>query len=142
MLLTTSSLCVLRQLMVAIASILLTSLYPTIFFVAPVAIILCREIAVSALREWMAEKGVRAVVKVGMIGKLKTALQMVGMSLLLLVFPDESADIDLCEMLGLYKPTVFLVGLGFLYLSTLAALVSGWQYFSAAKPSLWGRSEP
>lgn len=96
----------------------------------------------SALREWMAEKGVRSVVKVGMIGKLKTALQMIGLSLLLLVFPDESADFDLCEMLGLYKPTVFLVGLSFLYLSTIAALVSGWQYFSAAKSSIWGRSEP
>jgi phosphatidylglycerophosphate synthase len=40
-----------------------------------------REIAVSALREWMAELGQRAKVKVASIGKIKTIVQMVALRL-------------------------------------------------------------
>lgn len=124
------------QLMVATAMIMLTSLYPSLFFVVPVTLIMCREIAVSALREWMAEKGLRAVVKVGVLGKLKTTLQMVATVLLLLVFPGESADVDICALLNWEKPTIFVAGLSALYLATAAALYSGYQYFSAALTQL------
>lgn len=122
--------------MVATAMVMLTSLYPSLFFVVPVTLIMCREIAVSALREWMAEQGLRAVVKVGIVGKLKTTLQMVATALLLVVFPGESADIDICALLKWEKPTVFVVGLTFLYLSTAAAIYSGYQYFFAALAQL------
>ncbi|MCK5361279.1 MAG: CDP-diacylglycerol--glycerol-3-phosphate 3-phosphatidyltransferase, partial [Gammaproteobacteria bacterium] len=43
-------------------------------FAAAVAIIIGREIVISALREWMAELGKRASVAVSYIGKVKTAL--------------------------------------------------------------------
>lgn len=122
--------------MVASAMILLTSLYPTLYFVVPVALILCREIAVSALREWMAERGERNVVKVGVLGKIKTTLQMLAMVLLLVVFPDRSADIDLCVIFGWPKPIVFMTGLTILYLSAGATVLSGYQYFQAALPLL------
>lgn len=122
--------------MVATALILLTSLYPTQFFVVPVALIMCREIGVSALREWMAERGVRSVVKVGMLGKVKTTLQMIATVLLLLVFPDRSTDIDICALLSWPKPTIFMAGLTALYVSTIATLVSGYFYFKAALPSI------
>ena len=46
----------------------------------PAMIIICREIVVSALREWMAELGKRARVAVGRIGKWKTAIQMVSIT--------------------------------------------------------------
>lgn len=45
------------QLMVATALIMLVCQLPTWWFAIPVAIIMCREIGVSALREWMAGTG-------------------------------------------------------------------------------------
>jgi CDP-diacylglycerol--glycerol-3-phosphate 3-phosphatidyltransferase len=46
-------------------------------------VIIGREIAVSALREWMAEIGQRRKVAVTTLAKLKTIMQIVGLSLLL-----------------------------------------------------------
>ncbi|MGA3157529.1 MAG: CDP-alcohol phosphatidyltransferase family protein, partial [Steroidobacteraceae bacterium] len=46
-------------------------------------VIIGREIAVSALREWMSEIGQRTKVAVSALGKYKTILQMVGLTLLL-----------------------------------------------------------
>lgn len=46
-------------------------------------IIVGRELLISALREWMAELGKRRSVAVSMIGKVKTAFQMVALILLL-----------------------------------------------------------
>lgn len=47
------------------------------------AVIIGREITVSALREWMAELGARARVAVSTIGKLKTTAQIVALILML-----------------------------------------------------------
>jgi phosphatidylglycerophosphate synthase len=44
---------------------------------------ICREILVSALREWMAERAMRSAVKVGYPGKLKTAAQITSIVTLL-----------------------------------------------------------
>ncbi len=123
--------------MVATAMIMLTSLYPTAFYVVPVVLILCREITISALREWMAQRGNREIVKVGIMGKIKTALQMISTVCLLTVFPDQSTDIDLCGLFGWSKPFIFMAGLVLLYISTVAALVSGYQYFEAALPKIF-----
>ena len=46
-------------------------------------IIIGREIAISALREWMAKVGQAKSVAVAFIGKLKTVCQMVAIPLLL-----------------------------------------------------------
>ena len=46
-------------------------------------VIIGREIAISALREWMAELGQRTRVAVSQLGKYKTILQMVGLSMML-----------------------------------------------------------
>lgn len=121
--------------MVATVLILLTTDYSVALFCLPVALILCREIGVSALREWMAERGKRNEVKVGLVGKVKTTVQMIATVLLLLVFPGQSADIDLCQIFHLSKPLVFTTGLGALYASTALALFSGWQYLKAALPT-------
>jgi cardiolipin synthase len=60
-------------------------------------IIVGREIAISALREWMAKVGQAASVAVAFIGKLKTVAQMVAIPLLL--FHNELAGLD-CQWLG------------------------------------------
>jgi len=47
------------------------------------AIIIGREITISALREWMAQIGAHRSVAVSMVGKIKTAAQMVSIPMLL-----------------------------------------------------------
>ena len=47
------------------------------------AIIVMREIAISALREWMAGLGKRASVAVGYVGKVKTTVQMLALLVLI-----------------------------------------------------------
>lgn len=104
------------KLMVAVALVALVTVNPTATFAVPAAVIIGREIAVSALREWMAELGKRASVAVGMVGKIKTTAQMVSILLLLLRqdvlgFPVQAVGIVLlyvAAVLTLYSMIVYL----------------------------------
>ena len=71
------------KLIVCIALVLIVSRDPRWVMILSAIVIIGREIAVSALREWMAELGQRGRVQVSELGKYKTILQMVGLSLLL-----------------------------------------------------------
>lgn len=71
------------KLIVATALVLLVQADPQIALSIVAAIIIGREITVSALREWMSEIGARTKVAVSFVGKWKTTLQIVGISLML-----------------------------------------------------------
>jgi len=71
------------KLIVAAALVLIVSRDPQWYLVIAAIVIIGREIAVSALREWMAEIGARGRIKVSVLGKYKTIMQIVGLSLLL-----------------------------------------------------------
>lgn len=71
------------KLMVAISLVIVVEANPSILLALAAAIIIGREITISALREWMAELGERAQVKVSWVGKIKTILQMVAIGFLL-----------------------------------------------------------
>ncbi len=71
------------KLIVAAALILIVSRDPRWFMAIVAIVIIGREIAISALREWMAEIGARGKVKVSALGKYKTIMQIVGLSFLL-----------------------------------------------------------
>jgi CDP-diacylglycerol--glycerol-3-phosphate 3-phosphatidyltransferase/cardiolipin synthase len=71
------------KLIVAAALVLIVSRDPRWFMVIVAVVIIGREIAVSALREWMAEIGARGRIKVSVWGKYKTIMQIVGLSFLL-----------------------------------------------------------
>jgi CDP-diacylglycerol--glycerol-3-phosphate 3-phosphatidyltransferase len=81
------------KLMVAVALILLISKEPPhlelfafdphVLITLAAAIIVGREITISALREWMAEMGARGKVAVSSLGKVKTGFQMTGLSMML-----------------------------------------------------------
>ncbi len=60
---------------------------PHAVLAALVAIIIGREITISALREWMAELGSRAHVAVSWIGKLKTGFQMGAIGMMIWEIP-------------------------------------------------------
>jgi len=114
------------KLMVAIALVLLVQAEPRAALALPAAVIIGREITVSALREWMAEIGARAAVAVSMAGKLKTTAQMTAIVLLIISDP----------VLGI---PVEPLGLILLYVAALLTLWSMFLYLRAAWPSLSGR---
>ncbi|MBL1433383.1 MAG: CDP-diacylglycerol--glycerol-3-phosphate 3-phosphatidyltransferase [Gammaproteobacteria bacterium] len=111
------------KLMVAVALVLLTQKHPTLYFAIPAAIIICREIAVSALREWMAELGESASVAVSMVGKVKTTAQMI--AIILLLYAKPIANID-----------SFYVGYVLFYVAAILTLWSMVLYINAAWPML------
>ena len=78
------------KLMVAAALIVLVDLDRA--GIAASLIIIGREIAISALREWMAKEGKSGSVAVSFIGKLKTTFQM--LAILLLLFHDPLLGIN------------------------------------------------
>ena len=71
------------KLMVAVTLFLLVERNPSQMLAVTSAVIVGREISISALREWMAEIGQRAHVRVAGLGKIKTVLQIVAIVVLL-----------------------------------------------------------
>ncbi len=99
-------------------------------FTVVAAIIIAREFIVSALREWMAELGKRASVAVSIIGKVKTILQFVAISLLVYRDPVGSIrSIDVGEWL-LYAAAALTVWSMFAYLRAAWPIISGTSGFA------------
>jgi CDP-diacylglycerol--glycerol-3-phosphate 3-phosphatidyltransferase len=71
------------KLIVAVALILIVQRHPDMLLALSAAVIMGREITISALREWMAELGQRARVRVSTVGKSKTVFQMTAIGFLL-----------------------------------------------------------
>ncbi len=120
------------KLMVAVALALLIQTHNDMWFTLPASVIICREIVISALREWMAEIGARANVKVSTLGKVKTTFQIIAI-LVVMVFPPIYTN----------KLVLFLNGVGYLALYIAAGLTL-WSmiiYLKAAWPSLRDESE-
>lgn len=92
---------------------------PTPFITIPVAVIVAREIIVSALREWMAEIGKRTSVAVSTMGKVKTAIQM--MALMVLLYCENRTNVS-----------VVFVGYALLYISAVLTIWSMLVYLKAA----------
>lgn len=75
------------KLMVAVVLVVLVQSDPKPWLAVVAAVIIGREISISALREWMAELGQRASVAVAWIGKWKTGFQMTALTMMLLREP-------------------------------------------------------
>ena len=114
-------------LLVSDTAVLSNVVHPMVFAVA-VSIIVGREIVISALREWMAEMGERGVVKVGILGKVKTVFQMVSIGLLLYGKPINGVHI-------------FKIGEMAFYIAAGLTLWSMWAYLRAAMPYLLEKSD-
>ena len=120
------------KLMVATALFLIVQAHPTPWMALWAAVIVGREIAVSALREWMAELGQRAKVSVATVGKVKTVVQMVALICLLYALrPDRPVYVD--PWMG---DAVFVIGDWLLAAAALLTLWSGFEYLRAAWPTL------
>ena len=86
------------KLIVVGALVVLLHLHPPRVDALVALIIVGREIAISALREWMAKVGQSKSVAVAYIGKLKTTSQMIAIPLLL--YHDRLFGFLDCQLLG------------------------------------------
>lgn len=107
------------KLMVAVALVLVLQRDPHPWLAVACAVIIGREISISALREWMAELGQRALVRVGGLGKIKTIVQMAALTMLL--WRDH-----------LWSLPIYSVGLVLLAVAAVLTLWSAGQYLRAA----------
>lgn len=92
---------------------------PASLITIPAAVIVAREIIVSALREWMAEIGQRAKVAVSKLGKIKTAVQM--LALIILLYCDNTSN-----------ATLIFAGYVLLYVAAVLTIWSMLIYLKAA----------
>jgi len=120
------------KLMVAVTLFLLVESDPTtgwssILLALTSAVIVGREISISALREWMAEIGMSATVKVALVGKLKTVMQMVALVVLIVQHEKEATALR-----------IYHIGEGLLVIAGILTIWSGVYYLRAAWPILRG----
>jgi CDP-diacylglycerol--glycerol-3-phosphate 3-phosphatidyltransferase len=108
------------KLMVAAALVILVQWHAdNILMVVSAIVIVSREITISALREWMAELGNRTRVAVSYIGKLKTAMQMTAITVLLV-----------------HQPLLDRLGFPLLVVAAALTIWSMFVYLKAAWPDL------
>jgi CDP-diacylglycerol--glycerol-3-phosphate 3-phosphatidyltransferase len=110
------------KLLVCVALVVLLELDRVASGVA--AIIIGREIAISALREWMATIGARRSVAVSSVGKIKTVVQLIAIPLLL--FHDDLFNLVDTRRLGTWL----------IYLAAILTLWSMGYYLKQAWPQL------
>jgi CDP-diacylglycerol---glycerol-3-phosphate 3-phosphatidyltransferase len=111
------------KLIVAAALVLIVGGDSRWFVVIMAIVIIGREIAVSALREWMAEIGARGRIKVSQLAKYKTIMQITGLSMMLFHHP----------LLGI---AIYKLGV---VLTAIAAVLTLWSmilYLRLAWPEL------
>ena len=109
------------KLMVSIVLVMLVQAESGWFEDIIAMIIIGREITISALREWMATIGERANVKVSIVGKVKTTLQMFGIAFM--VYQDNLFGID-----------IYAVGFVLLVAAAVLTIWSMITYLKAAWP--------
>ena len=111
------------KLIVATALVLIVERDPQMYLALVAAIIIGREITVSALREWMSEIGASAKVAVTFFGKWKTTAQIVGISMMLFEQP-------------LGPLNTYMVGMVLLFIAAGLTIFSMFDYLRSAWPTL------
>ena len=114
------------KLIVSTALVLLVQDDPQITLALVAAVIIGREITVSALREWMSQIGARAHVAVSIFGKWKTTAQIIGISFMLYSEP-------------LFTLPTYKIGEWLLYVAAALTLWSMIDYLRAAWPAMRDR---
>jgi len=112
------------KLIVAVALVLLVEVHASAILAIPALVIVGREIVVSALREWMARYSDMRSVAVSVVGKIKTAFQMIAIILLLGAGPGKSDPM--------------IVAYTLLYIAAGLTLWSMYEYLKLAWPDLSG----
>ncbi|MGB0218574.1 MAG: CDP-diacylglycerol--glycerol-3-phosphate 3-phosphatidyltransferase [Sinimarinibacterium flocculans] len=116
------------KLLVAVCLVMLLRDDPGGMLAVVVAVIIGREITISALREWMAELGQRTSVAVSRIGKWKTGFQMTAIGMMIWRIP----------VLGI---PIYEIGYVLLLVAAALTLWSMFVYLRAAWPIMADRRE-
>lgn len=111
------------KLMVTITLLLLAESYNSLWITIPAIIIIGREIIISALREWMAELGLRGEVAVSNLGKYKTVAQMLALQ----------------GLIWRQDEWIIAAGYALLYFSALLSIWSMAEYLWASKEQLFSK---
>jgi CDP-diacylglycerol--glycerol-3-phosphate 3-phosphatidyltransferase len=111
------------KLLVVTALVLIVSQPHGHYLALPAVIIVCREVSISALREWMAQVGSLVKVNVMWIAQIKTTFQMIALAVLVLYQPG-------------YAPFIFYIGAILLYCAAALTLWSMGIYLYGAWPDL------
>ncbi len=109
------------KLMVSTALVLLVQSDPNLLLTMVAVVIIGREIAVSALREWMSALGEGAQVSVTYFAKWKTTLQIFGISFMLYEYPQ-------------FGWPIYGIGMSLLLAAVVLTLWSMFDYLKAAWP--------
>ncbi len=109
------------KLLVAVCLVMLLNDNPDAILAVLVAIIIGREITISALREWMAELGARTSIAVSWIGKLKTGFQMTAIGIMI-------------WQIKTFGLPWYEIGYGLLFIAAALTLWSMLIYLKAAWP--------
>jgi CDP-diacylglycerol--glycerol-3-phosphate 3-phosphatidyltransferase len=120
------------KLMVVCALAMLIQDYNVWYITISAALMISREIFISALREFMSSRGKRNAIAVSTMGKYKTAAQMLGIMGLIW---QPTYDIPLILFELPYQVITFL-SWGFYALATILTFMSMVDYFKAAWPEL------
>src|SRR5699024_7838501 len=107
-----------------VCSVLVMLVYrdPHWYVALSATVIVGRELTVAALREWMAELGNRSTVAVGKLGKYKTAIQMLAITIMLARLYE--------------KDWLYIIGVVLLGIASALTLWSMTLYLRAAWPLL------
>ncbi len=106
--------------MVVAALVVIVEDYNSALITIPALTMICRELIVSALREWMAQSGNRAKVAVSNLGKWKTVAQMIAL-------------IGLLWNANIY---IYWLSMFLFYASFVLTVWSMWEYLRGAKGEL------
>jgi len=106
--------------MVVAALVVIVEDFNAAYITIPALTMICRELIVSALREWMAQSGNRGKVAVSNLGKLKTIAQMVAL-------------IGLIWNANIY---IFWISIVLFYAAFVLTVWSMWEYLRGAGKEL------
>ena len=109
------------KLVVLSALVILIGSYGTVWLTLPGIIIVCRELLISALREWMADLGVGMKLNVSLLARIKTGVQMAAITILLANPPDLTRPWAIAGLLLVYAATLLTIW------SMLAYLRRAWN---------------
>ncbi|OQM34356.1 CDP-diacylglycerol--glycerol-3-phosphate 3-phosphatidyltransferase [bacterium endosymbiont of Pedicinus badii] len=111
---------VVDKIIVITALTLILEFFHTVWITIPITLLIIREIIVSALRQWAAYIGKSKKIKVSFFGKIKTTSQMLSIIILL------------------WNPNyrIQIVGIFFLYFTTIIAFFSMMYYFFLIRKDL------
>ena len=102
--------------MVVVALVIVVENYTAWWITIPALTMICREVIISALREWMAQIGKHTQVAVSHLGKLKTVAQMVALT----------------GLLWEANTTIVVLAVILFYVAFVLTLWSMWDYLRAA----------